>query len=273
MGNEIQLIQFHEDQIEAIRDGGGKAYVVIRRICENLGVDVAGQLRNLKVSHWACVDEMSIQIGDQLRQVAVLPLDQLPMWLVRINVRKVAVDIRPKLKLYQLEARDVLAAHFAPQETEQPTTSEKDPLRLLAQMATGWSQMATGLSQAFTEIADLKEVDQANSRSLMTMKVSFTQDLERVESKADLSIDLTRTHHDRLFAIPELKIRGYQFPREEWPQRGKELSEISRRVGFDDEPQDHTKIWNGFRAATYIPEVFDVWEREKGPKYKPSPNP
>ncbi|WP_422929059.1 phage antirepressor N-terminal domain-containing protein [Singulisphaera sp. PoT] len=107
---KLELVPFYGDSIEAIRDGNGDAFVVIKRICENLGVTFAPQFVKLKNLHWAGVS--IIEIPDSrgsLQETCVLPLNSLPMWLANIYESKVAEHIRPKLRRYQLEARDALA--------------------------------------------------------------------------------------------------------------------------------------------------------------------
>ena len=54
----LEIIPFHDDQIEAIRGADGKPYVSVKRICENLGIAFSRQLQKLKAAHWASVIEM-----------------------------------------------------------------------------------------------------------------------------------------------------------------------------------------------------------------------
>ena len=58
-GREIEKVWFHGAEIEAIKNLDGKPYVVIRRICENLGVDFSGQLAKLKSAKWSGVEIIS----------------------------------------------------------------------------------------------------------------------------------------------------------------------------------------------------------------------
>jgi hypothetical protein len=110
---QIDHVQFHEDQIEAIRGQDGKGYVVVRRICENLGIDFSTQTRRLRSSRWAGIVMMTTPDHKGVEQTyAVIPSDSVPMWLATINESKVAERVRSKLVRYQLEVRDVLARHF-----------------------------------------------------------------------------------------------------------------------------------------------------------------
>jgi hypothetical protein len=123
------LVPFHSDQIEAIRrEADGKVFVAVRRICSNLGIDPSGQLQKLKGYHWACVEEISTHDASGREQkLSVLPLDQLPMWLVKMAPGKIAPELRPKLEQYQTEAADVLRRHFLGEPKPQPTVPPGDP--------------------------------------------------------------------------------------------------------------------------------------------------
>lgn len=126
----IQLvpIPFRAGEILALQKPDGGVHVVIKRICETLGVDFSGQLQKLRSYHWATVEMIStVDPNSREREVCVLPLDQVPMWLVTIHPSKVAEEYRDDLKAYQLEARDVLARHFLKGQAV-PAPLIKDPI-------------------------------------------------------------------------------------------------------------------------------------------------
>jgi hypothetical protein len=153
--NTITLVPFRGDQIEAIRMPDGTIYVSIRRICENLGVDFSGQLQKLKGYHWATVENFpTVAQDNKQREVALLPLFQLAAWLFTISPGRVAPHVVDKLKLYQLEAVDVLYRHFlgAPTIQVAPTV---DPIIALhtSLLAMRQAQLDMG-----TQIVDLVDV-------------------------------------------------------------------------------------------------------------------
>ncbi len=47
------------------------------------------------------------------QEFAALPITQLAAWLFSINIRKVAPELREKVRLYQAEAVDVLYRHLS----------------------------------------------------------------------------------------------------------------------------------------------------------------
>jgi hypothetical protein len=150
----IVEVPFHGDNISAI-SVNGNPYVAVRRICENLGLDPAGQLRNLRTTHahWSTIDIMSTVAEDgKTREIVVIPVDRLPMWLAQIKPSKVAHDLRDKIIRYQCEAADVLSRHFTP--TVAPAApAGPDPMHVIAG---AFQRMESDQSRQDEEIAVLE---------------------------------------------------------------------------------------------------------------------
>lgn len=110
---QMVKFSFHGDDLDVL-PANGRVWVSVRRVCEALGVDVSGQLKKLKAKPWGSVEFISMQVDgdDQRRDIAMLDLDALPMWLATIEPSRVAEDVREKLVAYQREAARVLADHF-----------------------------------------------------------------------------------------------------------------------------------------------------------------
>jgi P22_AR N-terminal domain len=72
----IEPVPFDDDdQLEAIRGDGEKQYVVPKRICENLGVDWAGQYTKLKDDPTACVEIISTHdTSGRQQETCVIPI-------------------------------------------------------------------------------------------------------------------------------------------------------------------------------------------------------
>lgn len=112
MNNEIIKVQFDGDTLEGI-PREGRAWVVVKRICEVLGVDSFTQARKLKTCPWATTSIMLAVAEDgKEREVFALDLDSLPMWLANIHASKVRLELREKLIRYQKECARVLRNHF-----------------------------------------------------------------------------------------------------------------------------------------------------------------
>jgi hypothetical protein len=121
----IVKVQFDGDEIEAIPKDG-RAWVVVRRVCEALGIDENGQRRKLQTCPWATTVLMSAVAKDgKIREVFALDLDRVPMWLASINSGKVRPELREKLVRYQCECTRVLRDHFfGKQETPAPVIDQ-----------------------------------------------------------------------------------------------------------------------------------------------------
>src|SRR5690606_41519734 len=91
--SEIVKVQFHGDTIEAIpRDG--TAWVVVRPVCDALGIDYSTQVAKLKTKAWATVGLIPMVANDgKNRELFCLDLDSLPMWLATIEPSWVRPEI------------------------------------------------------------------------------------------------------------------------------------------------------------------------------------
>lgn len=117
MSGQLLQVAFHGDTIDCVRNNDEDAFVVIRKVCENLGVNYATQFRKLQNASWATIVMMTTVGNDgKSREMACLRIDSLPMWLAGINPKKVKdAFLKRKLELYQAEAAQVLWRHFSHQ--------------------------------------------------------------------------------------------------------------------------------------------------------------
>jgi len=111
--NSRVKVPFYGDTIEAIKTEDSKVFVSLKRVCLSLGVDVNSQRQKLANCAWATTAIITAVAEDgKSRQLTMIDLESLPMWLVTINPGKVAPEIREKLVRYQKEAKAVLSAWF-----------------------------------------------------------------------------------------------------------------------------------------------------------------
>ena len=112
-GGPVEFVPFGEDVVECVQAEDGKVYVPIRRICQNLGIDTTNQVKKLR-DFDASTSVMITAVGldGKNREMACVDIDHVPLWLARINPSKVIVEVRPKLRKYQLEVQQVLRDHF-----------------------------------------------------------------------------------------------------------------------------------------------------------------
>lgn len=108
----IVEIPFYSDNIQAVREGE-QVWVVIKRVCEALGLDHASQLEKLKAKPWATIGLIPTVAEDgKQREIACVDLKSLPMWLATIDAGRVKPEARFQLVAYQRECADALARHF-----------------------------------------------------------------------------------------------------------------------------------------------------------------
>ena len=110
--SELSLIEFSGIQIEAA-EKDGLPFANLRRLCESLGIAHQRQLEKLKAAHWACVTMMVTHDSTgRMQEMSFLSAESIPLWLATINESKVAANVRPLLRVMQLEAKDALYQHF-----------------------------------------------------------------------------------------------------------------------------------------------------------------
>lgn len=113
MKKGTEIVKFQGDAIEAIREGAD-VWVSVSRVSDALGLASRAQRRRLAGKEWAtCRTMMVQQPGEtQARDVFMLHLDAVPMWLATIEASRVRPDVRGKLARYQIECARVLRDHF-----------------------------------------------------------------------------------------------------------------------------------------------------------------
>jgi len=113
MTGSIEVVPFHGDTIQAVRGDGEQVWVVVKRVCETLGVREHDQAVKLKGKAWAVTGMIQATALDgKTYQTFCLSLDSLPIWLATIDVKRVKPEVRPKLIAYQRECQRVLRDHF-----------------------------------------------------------------------------------------------------------------------------------------------------------------
>lgn len=221
----IVKVQFHGDEVEAI-PGDGTVHVVIRRVCESLGIDHSAQLARLKRSPWACVVMMATQMpgDDQVRELACLDLDSLPMWLATIQPSRVRPEIRPKLEAYQRECARVLRDHFFGPRAAGPLSLS--PEALTAAITEG---VKAAMASAIPVI--MARIDERLSE--------FDTRLQRLEGASTLSSDGSigqRTARaiilHKLTTIAEIRTGDMQHGRAYMSARAKADAELRGHVGW-----------------------------------------
>ena len=108
MSQNLVSVDFYGEKV-FLAEWHGEPYVPVKPICENLGLDWAGQFRKLKAEsrRWQLVS-IPQRAGKAIQDMLCLPLRKLPAWLMSISPSKVKPEVRDKLIRYQEECDKVL---------------------------------------------------------------------------------------------------------------------------------------------------------------------
>lgn len=181
--SQLVKVQFDEDPIECVQQDG-RLWVVLRPVCQNLGIDSEGQRQRITRQSWAttCVIQAVAQDG-KMREVFAVDLDSLPMWLATIEASRVDEEVRPKLERYQKECARVLRDHFFGQRPAPKTAAEA----LLAQVQAlcAVTQQMVEHDRRLTEHQQLIEGVQGDVAQLKADQEQARRELAEMETAAE----------------------------------------------------------------------------------------
>lgn len=110
----IPLIAFPKvDDVTFERDG--VPYVAMRRVCEAMGLNWAGQQQKLRESEvFVCMDIHTHDTTGRVQSMLAMPVSDFPLWLASINPAKIKdEDRRSKIILYQRESAIALHRYWS----------------------------------------------------------------------------------------------------------------------------------------------------------------
>ncbi|WP_418180780.1 phage antirepressor N-terminal domain-containing protein [Aliarcobacter lanthieri] len=102
-------VDFKSNQIEVIKETQS---IVIKDICENIGLDFSRQYRKLISDESFESKLIKVQTRGGLQEVFTIPLSKLNGWLFSINPNKVKPEVKQKLIEYKKECFNVLNSYF-----------------------------------------------------------------------------------------------------------------------------------------------------------------
>jgi len=170
---KIKVAEFHGDKIEGVKvivGGKPKAYLLFRRLCENLGLSYGYQTIKLKKlaeeygESVVSVIKTTGKDGKTYEQLAI-ELDFLPTYLLTIDTNRVKPEIREKLRLYKREAKEVLARYFL--EEQNGSKEAKELIATARKDAEVSEEKVEGVKPAF----NLLEVERVRARTLQSCAI------------------------------------------------------------------------------------------------------
>lgn len=109
---QLLTIPFHNQNLIAV-EHGGKPYIAMRPIVENLGLAWGAQQQKITERFNSVVSMIDTTGADGKRyQMLCLPLSKIAAFLYSINPSKVKPELRETVIAYQEECDDVLFKHF-----------------------------------------------------------------------------------------------------------------------------------------------------------------
>ena len=116
MNDLVKEVEFQGEKIIS-KIENEKIYVSVKSVCDNLGMD----LTTYKTQRRKIQNDDLLKGGAKLlplytkggtQEILMMELDYLPAWLFKINPARFDENLKRKLIIYQLKAKDVLAEAF-----------------------------------------------------------------------------------------------------------------------------------------------------------------
>ena len=149
-----QSVQFHGQPIITAMVSGA-AYVAMKQVVENIGMDWAAQFVKLRSQKdkFNCCDIAMVAADGKIRNLLCIPLRKLNGWLFSINPAKVRADIQDKLIAYQEECFTALYDYWTKGEAKRESKQRKSTAaQLIPLRQTAERLIATGLGKIYPDI-------------------------------------------------------------------------------------------------------------------------
>ena len=146
MSNQIVSIPFHGQTVQSV-EVDGKPHVVFRPLVESLGLDADSQMKRLRRHSWACPVKMTVQMGNQGREVTLVDIRTLTMWLATIDENRVSEEARPLVVAYQNEVADAIESYWTQGGAINPRATEHQKKAMMFELRSQMelAQAAKGL--------------------------------------------------------------------------------------------------------------------------------
>lgn len=144
---EIVRVPFHGEDILTV-DVDGRPHVVLKPSVESIGLDYWTQVEKLRTRSWAVTSQRPATGADgKTYQMVTVDVRTFLMLLATIDERRVAADVRPKLKAYQSEVADAIESYWTGGGAINPRATERQLAAIvdLSQKRLGLLQAAAGL--------------------------------------------------------------------------------------------------------------------------------
>ncbi|WP_010498410.1 phage antirepressor KilAC domain-containing protein [Paenibacillus elgii] len=131
----VKEVDFQGATLLGVQTEDGKIWAGVRWMCEGIGFSEKQKDRQVSNIQNDLVlkkgsKKLSLKFGGQVREVLVLELDFLPLWLAKISItpamQETHASVVERLVEYQLKAKDVLAREFVHSPIQEYLTWDED---------------------------------------------------------------------------------------------------------------------------------------------------
>ena len=132
-----EIVKFYGNDLTCIIEESGQILVVVKPICDDLGLDSDRQIRTISDDDVLGPErsEQTVQVGnDQPRKMVCLPLESINGWLFQIKITNtMQPETKEKLIAYKRQCYKVLFSHFFGNLKKQIEANEME-IRLLEEI-------------------------------------------------------------------------------------------------------------------------------------------
>ena len=190
MNNLIKNVEFQGQQILSVIENN-KIYISVKSICDNLKM-TKDQKRNQRAKLQK--DELlkgglkftPLCTNGGTQEVLMIELDYLPIWLAKINPARFDDELKSKLMIYQLKAKDVLAKTFLGKRENVNKLSDDWAIRLMIEKIKEAEHiedkildLKNELTKIYDEIDELVKIKRDDSLSYFETFKSEKIDMKR----------------------------------------------------------------------------------------------
>src|SRR5262245_13690402 len=94
-------IPLFDSAVLAVRGADGRIFLSLRDICSVLGLVRSGQRRRIRSNPRLTLLPFRVVIQGQLRNADFLLLDDVPVWLLTVQINRVSNDVRTRVDYIQ----------------------------------------------------------------------------------------------------------------------------------------------------------------------------
>lgn len=94
-------IPLFDSAVLAVRGADGRIFLSLRDICAVLGLVLSGQRRRIRSNPRLALQPFRVIIQGQLRNADFLLLDDVPLWLLTVQINRVSDDVRTRVDYIQ----------------------------------------------------------------------------------------------------------------------------------------------------------------------------